>query len=87
MTLIEKTIRRGNQSGEFSDPYPEITALCIPGLMRSVMLFGPRGLNEQVVAAQLTRLVELGVCRIKETTPVTKNSKRNVAVATGRNGR
>jgi AcrR family transcriptional regulator len=90
VTLIERTIRRGNKSGEFDDPHPEVTALCLPGLMRSVMLFGTRGLDRTTVTAQLTRLVERGVCgggvcsgdgNDKQT------GKRNVAVATGRNGR
>jgi len=88
VTLVERTIRRGNESGEFSDPHPEITALCIPVLMRSVMLFGPKGLDERVVSAQLSRLVEMGVCRKDESGNGMKtHSRRNVAVATGRNGR
>ena len=60
--LIEQTIRRGNADGTFDDPHPAITAQCVPGLVRSVMLFGPRGLDESTVAAQITRLVEQGVC-------------------------
>ena len=60
--LIEQTIRRGNADGSFDDPLPEITAQCVPGLVRSVMLFGPKGLDEATVAAQITRLVEQGVC-------------------------
>jgi AcrR family transcriptional regulator len=85
VTLIERTIRRGNKSGEFDDPHPEITALCLPGFMRSVMLFGSRGLDERTVVAQITRLVERGVCGGEGSGR--KNDKRNVAVATGRNGR
>jgi AcrR family transcriptional regulator len=88
VSLIEKTIRRGNKSGEFDDPHPEITALCVPGLMRSVMLFGTRGLDQETVTAQLTRLVERGVCGSSGGNGNEKaNGKRNVAVATGRNGR
>ena len=84
MTFIEKTIRRGNKTGEFNDPHPEITALCLPGLMRSVMLFGPRGLDEKTVTTQITRLVENGVCCGERNQAM---NKRNVAVAAGRNGR
>jgi AcrR family transcriptional regulator len=61
-TLIEQTIRRGNEVGEFEDPHPEITALCVPGLLRSVMLFGPKGLDEATVTGQLVRLLEQGLC-------------------------
>jgi AcrR family transcriptional regulator len=85
VALIEKTIRRGNKSGEFHDPHPEITALCLPGFMRSVMLFGPKGLDERTVTAQITRLVERGVCGGVEGNE--QDEKPNVAVATGRNGR
>jgi AcrR family transcriptional regulator len=84
MTFVEKTIRRGNKTGEFNDPHPEITALCLPGLMRSVMLFGPRGLDEKTVITQITRLVENGVCCGERIQAI---NKRNVAVAAGRNGR
>jgi AcrR family transcriptional regulator len=84
MVLIEKTIRRGNRTGEFHDPHPEITALCLPGLMRSVMLFGPRGLDEKTVTAQIARLVERGVCG--EEQQVIKQ-KRSAALTAGRNGR
>jgi AcrR family transcriptional regulator len=82
MALIEATIHRGNMSGEFDDPHPDVTALCLPGMMRSVMLFGPKGLDEETVTAQITRLVERGVCG----GGARRKAKRNVAVAAGRNG-
>src|SRR3954471_1902900 len=59
--LIEQTIRQGNTDGTFDDLHPEITAQCVPGLVRSVMLFGPKGLDEATVAGQITRLMEQGV--------------------------
>ena len=57
--------------------------------MRSVMLFGTRGLDQETVTAQLTRLVERGVCGGSDSSEGNNkdNGKRNVAVATGRNGR
>jgi hypothetical protein len=61
--LVEATIRRGNTSEEFDDPHPEITALCLPGLVRSVMLFGPKGLDEEMITEQITRVLERGICR------------------------
>jgi AcrR family transcriptional regulator len=94
--LIEQTIRRGNGDGTFADPHPEITAQCVPGLVRSVMLFGPRGLDEATVVAQITRLLEQGVCG-KEGMRSAKRAmrggergghgKRNGVVASGRGGR
>jgi AcrR family transcriptional regulator len=59
--LIEGTLRRGNAAGEFDDPHPELTALMVPGLLRSVMIFGPKGLDESAVAGHIVRLVERGV--------------------------
>ena len=61
--IIETTLRRGVRRGEISDPHPELTALCIPGLVRSVLLFGPKGLSEKKVTNHLARLLELGVKR------------------------
>jgi AcrR family transcriptional regulator len=59
--IIETTLRRGIRRGEIADPHPEITALCIPGLVRSVFLFGPKRLNEKKVTSYLVRLIEQGV--------------------------
>jgi AcrR family transcriptional regulator len=60
-TLVEGTIRRGIRRGELCDPHPEITALCIGGMVRSVMLFGPKGLAEHEVASHIFRLLAKGV--------------------------
>jgi AcrR family transcriptional regulator len=94
--LIEQTIRQGNADGAFDDLHPEITAQCVPGLVRSVMLFGPRGLDEATVAAQITRLMEQGVCgrsgmrsekREARSAKGRRSGKRNGVVASGRSGR
>lgn len=80
--LIEQTITRGAAEGVFNDPNPRMTALCVPGLVRSVMLFGPKGLDEATVIKQVTRLLERGICSGDK-----PKAKRNVAVATGRTDR
>jgi AcrR family transcriptional regulator len=61
--IIETTLRRGVRRGEISDPHPEITALCIPGLVRSVFLFGPKSMSARKVTSYLVRLLEQGVKR------------------------
>lgn len=61
--LIEKILRRGVRRGELRDPNPHITALCIPGMVRSVFLFGPRIVNSKAIVAQLVGLLERGLCR------------------------
>jgi AcrR family transcriptional regulator len=62
--LVEGTIRRGIRRGELCDPHPELTALCIGGMVRSVMLFGPGGLSEGEVASHVFRLLERGIVKL-----------------------
>ena len=59
--LIADTIRRGVDRGELEDPRPELTALCIPGMLRSLMLFGPQGIDENTVAEQIVRVLTRGI--------------------------
>ena len=61
MDLIADTIRRGVKTGEFNDKNPEMTAACLGGMVRSIMLFGPRDLDEHDVAAQVYRLIGHGI--------------------------
>ena len=59
--LIEQTIRRGVRRGEIHDPHPQITALLIPGMVRSVFLFGPRDVSQEVIGSQILRIIENGI--------------------------
>lgn len=59
--LIERTIRRGNDAGELADPQPGLTAACLGGMVRSLMLFGPKGLTEAEAAAYVLRLLRHGI--------------------------
>ena len=59
--LIEGAVRRGVARGEFCDPHPELTALCIQGMVRSLMLFGPEGMDEQAVSEHIVRLLTRGI--------------------------
>lgn len=59
--LIQNTIRAGVRSGVFHDPHPELTALFVPGLVRSAMLFGPKGLTESTLRSQIVRVLESGL--------------------------
>ena len=59
--LIEDTIRRGTRTGELSDPHPELTAIFLPGMVRSAMLFGPKGTDEATVRDHIVRLLERGL--------------------------
>jgi AcrR family transcriptional regulator len=59
--LITKTLRRGVRQGIWSDPHPELTAIIIPGMLRSAMLYGPRELNEELLTQHILRLVFEGI--------------------------
>ncbi|MGH7214982.1 MAG: TetR/AcrR family transcriptional regulator [Tepidisphaeraceae bacterium] len=61
--LLVQTLRDGVSRGEFADAHPELTALFIPGLVRSAMLFGPKGLERQVLVDHILNLLETGICR------------------------
>jgi hypothetical protein len=61
--LIEQTIRRGVSRDELADAHPELTALCIPGMVRSVMLFGPRDVDEQTVTQQIVSVLTRGIVK------------------------
>ncbi|MCE9589083.1 MAG: TetR/AcrR family transcriptional regulator [Planctomycetes bacterium] len=68
-TIIEQIIRRGIRRGELRDPHPELTAQCVPGLVRSVFLFGPKGLEPRVIVNQLVGLLGHGLRKNKKTKP------------------
>lgn len=59
--LVTDTIRRGVERGELDDPRPDLTALCIPGMLRSLMIFGPAGIDEKTVSEQIVRVLTRGV--------------------------
>src|SRR4051812_26906340 len=61
--LITRTLRRGIRQGIWHDPHPELTAIFIPGMLRSAMLYGPTGLDEELLAQQILRLVYDGIAR------------------------
>lgn len=55
--LICAVIRRGARLGCFSDPYPELTARFVPGLVRSALLEGVPELDQQVIADHILRFL------------------------------
>lgn len=60
-TLIETIIVRGIQTGEFADAHPELTALYIPGFIRSAILFGPKGIKAETLAHHIASFVLAGL--------------------------
>jgi AcrR family transcriptional regulator len=65
VAVIECTLRRGIRAGIWHDPRPELTAVFIPGFVRSAMLYGPVGLDEAALSKHILRLVRYGLdcCR------------------------
>ncbi|MGE4296779.1 MAG: TetR/AcrR family transcriptional regulator [Desulfovibrionaceae bacterium] len=63
--LVETVLRRGVAMGQFHDPYPEITARLIPGLVRSSFIFQPMPLNEEGLCNHIMQFVR-GALRCKD---------------------
>jgi AcrR family transcriptional regulator len=59
--LIEAIIRRGTRAGTIADPQPQLTATFIPSMVRSAMLFGPKGLSAETLAGQILHLLRQGL--------------------------
>jgi AcrR family transcriptional regulator len=59
--LLEGTIRRGVEAGEFHDTQPGLTALFIGGMVRSAMLFGPKELGEEAVRDHILQVITQGI--------------------------
>ncbi len=59
--LIADTIAAGVRAGDFHDTFPELTAVCIPGLVRSAMVFGPRDLDEKTAVNHVMGLLARGL--------------------------
>jgi AcrR family transcriptional regulator len=64
--LIESIIRRGIEMGHFEDPHPELTALFIPGLLRSAVLYGGESIDADVLTEHILRMVESSIIRKSE---------------------
>jgi hypothetical protein len=64
--LIEQVINDGVQSGELHDPNPLLTALYIPGLVRSAMLYGPKGLQRDALVHHIVTLLQCGLRQMKD---------------------
>jgi AcrR family transcriptional regulator len=59
--LIRNTIADGIARGEFADPHPELTALFVPGFVRSAMLFGPKDLDLDMLIEHIHALLMNGI--------------------------
>ena len=63
--IVEQTIRDGVASGELCDANPSLTARFIPGLVRTAMFFGPKGLDAASLKQQIFDLLEHGLARVE----------------------
>jgi len=60
---IEQVFRRGAERRIWRDPHPDLTAVFIPGLVRSAVLYGPKELGEKAVTDQILRLLRHGLLK------------------------
>ncbi len=59
--MLEQAIRRGVAEGSLHDPHPELTAVFIPGMLRSVMLFSKTLPRRKVLIEHLMRFIDGGL--------------------------
>ena len=55
--LVASIIRDGIEQGIFEDPNPDLTALYIPGLVRSALFDGVENVDQDMLTDHITRLV------------------------------
>lgn len=61
--LIAETIRRGVESGCFQENRPELTALYVPGLIRSALLYGADDLTPAEVTSHVRQFLSRALLR------------------------
>lgn len=59
--FIEHVLRRCAAERQWDDPHPHLTAVFIPGLIRSAILYGPKDIGEDALADQILRLLRHGL--------------------------
>lgn len=59
--LIVAAIKHGNESGEFDDPHPELTAQFIPGAVRASLLWGPAKLTVNTLTNHILYIIGRGL--------------------------
>jgi AcrR family transcriptional regulator len=59
--LIVTAIRHGNESGEFDDPHPELTAQFIPGAVRACLVWGPAKLTVNTLTNHILYIIGRGL--------------------------
>jgi AcrR family transcriptional regulator len=55
--VIERVIERGVADASLVDPAPRLTAQFIPAMIRSAVVWGPRGVTPDVLAGQVLRML------------------------------
>lgn len=59
--MIQQVIEHGNDSGEFDDPHPELTAQFIPSAVRSCIIYGPSKLDVETLANHILHIIGRGL--------------------------
>jgi AcrR family transcriptional regulator len=59
--LVESVIRQGAQAGECVDRHPEYTGVYITGMVRAVMLYGPKDVDSKALTDHILTLLLKGI--------------------------
>lgn len=60
-TVIESTLREGNQRGEMNDPRPDLTAQFVLSFVRGALLYPPPDLSPESLEAHIMRVLRRGI--------------------------
>ncbi len=63
VALIERVVRTGIEAGRFEDEWPNLTAVYVPGLVRSAVLYGASSIRAEDAATHLLHFLEAALAR------------------------
>ena len=61
--LVEDVVRQGIAAGQCADAHPEFTGVYITGMVRAVMLYGPKSVDPKVLSDHISSLLLRGMGR------------------------
>jgi len=61
--LVEEVIRQGVEAGQCVDTQPEFTGVYIPGMVRAVMLYGPKNVDADALTEHILAVLLRGIAK------------------------
>jgi len=61
--LVEDVIRQGVEAGQWVDTRPDFTGVYLPGMVRAVMLYGPKTVDAQTLTEHILAILLRGIAK------------------------